>query len=95
MRIFPTFAPIEAACAPIKAACLVVLSTTAWAAEHDSVGTFDFPTSGSPQAQEHFELGVGYLHSFGFEINTALRLSLVFPSRISEYFPIYVLSLRS
>ena len=59
MRIFPTFAPI-------KAACLVVLSTTAWAAEHDSVGTFDFPTSGSPQAQEHFELGVGYLHSFGF-----------------------------
>ncbi len=59
MRIFPTFAPI-------KAACFVVLSTTAWAAEHDSVGTFDFPTSGSPQAQEHFELGVGYLHSFGF-----------------------------
>ncbi len=34
-------------------------------AELDRIGTFDFPTSGSPQAQEHFILGVGYLHSFG------------------------------
>jgi len=41
------------------------LLNTATAAELDQVGTFDFPTSGSPAAQEHFELGVGYLHSFG------------------------------
>ena len=35
------------------------------AAEMNQIGTFDFPTSGSPEAQEHFLLGVGYLHSFG------------------------------
>lgn len=32
-----------------------------------NIGTFDFPTSGSPDAQEHFLLGVGYLHSFGWQ----------------------------
>jgi tetratricopeptide (TPR) repeat protein len=37
------------------------------AAELESVGTIDFPTSGSPQAHEHFTLGVGYLHSFGWK----------------------------
>lgn len=35
------------------------------AADFDQIGSFDFPTSGSPEAQEHFNLGVGYLHSFG------------------------------
>lgn len=40
-------------------------SHTATSAELDQVGTFDFPTSGSSAAQVHFELGVGYLHSFG------------------------------
>jgi hypothetical protein len=59
MRTFSMFAPI-------KLALLIALSSNIWAAEHESVGTFDFPTSGSPQAQVHFELGVGYLHSFGF-----------------------------
>lgn len=44
----------------------LILFANAQAAEHDSVGTFDFPTSGSAEAQRHFELGVGYLHSFGF-----------------------------
>ncbi len=51
-------------------AVLVVFSgsllTLANAAELDSIGSFNFPTSGSPQAHEHFTLGVGYLHSFGF-----------------------------
>lgn len=37
------------------------------AAEFDRIGSFDFPTSGTGAAQEHFLLGVGYLHSFGFE----------------------------
>lgn len=41
------------------------LINNAAAAELDRIGTFDFPTSGSPAAQEHFILGVGYLHSFG------------------------------
>lgn len=36
------------------------------AAEFDQIGSFDFPTSASGAAQEHFLLGVGYLHSFGF-----------------------------
>ena len=38
---------------------------SAYAAEFDQIGTFDFPTSGTPAAQEHFLKGVGYLHSFG------------------------------
>ncbi|GAB5500142.1 MAG: hypothetical protein PsegKO_24530 [Pseudohongiellaceae bacterium] len=36
------------------------------AAEFEQIGSFDFPTSASGAAQEHFLLGVGYLHSFGF-----------------------------
>lgn len=35
------------------------------ASEFDQIGRFEFPTSGSGDAQLHFELGVGYLHSFG------------------------------
>ncbi|MFK7863789.1 MAG: hypothetical protein AB8B95_06120 [Pseudohongiellaceae bacterium] len=51
-------------------ALLVVLFTVssiprAQASEFDQIGRFDFPTSGSGEAQLHFELGVGYLHSFG------------------------------
>jgi tetratricopeptide (TPR) repeat protein len=45
----------------------VLLSGGVNAAELESIGTFDFPTSGSPQAHEHFTLGVGYLHSFGWK----------------------------
>jgi len=41
-------------------------STAMQAAEFERIGSFDFPTSGSGQAQQHFLLGVGYLHSFGF-----------------------------
>lgn len=41
------------------------LAAALHAAELDRIGTFDFPTSGSPAAQEHFIRGVGYLHSFG------------------------------
>lgn len=37
------------------------------AAEFDRIGSFDFPTSATGETQEHFLLGVGYLHSFGFE----------------------------
>ncbi|MDD9896246.1 MAG: hypothetical protein OXU66_11425 [Gammaproteobacteria bacterium] len=34
-------------------------------AEFERVGTYDFPSTLAPEAQEHFLLGVGYLHSFG------------------------------
>jgi Tfp pilus assembly protein PilF len=36
-------------------------------AELEQIGTFDFPTSASGEAQKHFTLGVGYLHSFGWK----------------------------
>jgi tetratricopeptide (TPR) repeat protein len=35
------------------------------AADFDRIGSFDFPTSASGEVQQHFLLGVGYLHSFG------------------------------
>jgi tetratricopeptide (TPR) repeat protein len=44
---------------------LALSSGHGFAAEFDQIGTFDFPTSGSVEAQEHFLKGVGYLHSFG------------------------------
>jgi tetratricopeptide (TPR) repeat protein len=46
---------------------LLTFSWAAHAADLENIGTFDFPTSGSPEAQEHFLLGVGYLHSFGWK----------------------------
>ncbi|MFN2445255.1 MAG: tetratricopeptide repeat protein [Vicinamibacterales bacterium] len=36
-------------------------------AQFDSVGTLNFPTSGSPEAQAHFLRGVAILHSFGWK----------------------------
>ncbi|MCZ6618916.1 MAG: hypothetical protein O7E57_12365 [Gammaproteobacteria bacterium] len=33
----------------------------------ENVGTLSFPTSGAPEAQVHFILGVGTLHSFGWK----------------------------
>src|SRR5262245_25102040 len=34
----------------------------------DKLGTVDFPTSGSAQAQAHFLRGVAALHSFWYEV---------------------------
>ena len=34
-------------------------------ADLDAIGTFEFPSSASPEAQQHFIRGVGFLHSFG------------------------------
>lgn len=42
-------------------------TTTAFAAQLEDVGSITFPTSGSPEAQEHFLRGVGILHSFGWK----------------------------
>ena len=46
---------------------LIFLAFTANSAEMDDVGTITFPTSGSPEAQEHFLRGVAILHSFGWK----------------------------
>ena len=35
------------------------------AADRDKIGAYDFPSSASPEAQEYFIRGVGFLHSFG------------------------------
>ena len=44
-----------------------LISANIVGAELEQVGTFDFPTSASEEAQKHFDLGVGYLHSFGWK----------------------------
>jgi len=44
----------------------ILQAPVASAAEFEQIGSFDFPTSASGAAEEHFLLGVGYLHSFGF-----------------------------
>ncbi|MCY4508317.1 MAG: hypothetical protein OXG35_15380, partial [Acidobacteria bacterium] len=36
-------------------------------AQFESVGSLDFPTSGSSEAQQHFLRGVAILHSFGWK----------------------------
>ena len=36
-------------------------------AQFDSVGSLEFPTSGAPEAQQHFLRGVAILHSFGWK----------------------------
>jgi hypothetical protein len=46
---------------------LFFLAFSANAAEMDDVGTISFPTSGSPEAQEHFLRGAAILHSFGWK----------------------------
>jgi tetratricopeptide (TPR) repeat protein len=46
---------------------LFLLAFSANAAEMDDVGTITFPTSGSPEAQEHFLRGAAILHSFGWK----------------------------
>ncbi len=49
-----------------SAAIIAVLLPTA-AAQSSSLGHIDFPTSGSPEAQEHFHKGALLLHSFEFD----------------------------
>ena len=50
------------------AAALALLTAASPArAQFDSVGSLDFPTSGSAEAQQHFLRGVAILHSFGWK----------------------------
>ncbi len=46
---------------------LILLAFTAHSVEMEDVGTITFPTSGSPEAQQHFLRGVAILHSFGWK----------------------------
>ncbi len=57
--------PSKPVIATLFSLLIVPFSAAIHAAELERIGTFDFPTSGSPAAQEHFLRGVGFLHSFG------------------------------
>ena len=46
-------------------------------AQFDSVGSIDFATSESGEAQQHFLRGVAILHSFGWEQAQEQFLSLI------------------
>src|SRR5688572_20419704 len=46
---------------------LLTLAIAPVSAQFDKVGTLSFPTSGSPEAQQHFLRGVAILHSFGWK----------------------------
>src|SRR5215510_4919832 len=55
----------------ICAMAMLATSSTAQqpeSAQLDKLGTVDFPTSGSAQAQAHFLRGVAALHSFWYEV---------------------------
>ena len=53
--------------AVILIACIVVGWAVTTYAQPATLGTVQFPTSGSAQAQEHFLSGVAALHSFWYE----------------------------
>jgi hypothetical protein len=52
---------------PLLALCAAVACAQP-AAQPVSLGTVDFPTSGSPQAQAHFLRGVAALHAFWYPV---------------------------
>ena len=47
-------------------AALLVLSSRPAQAQFENVGSFEFPTSASGEAQQHFLRGAAFLHSFGW-----------------------------
>jgi hypothetical protein len=49
-------------------ASVLALLATAPRAQVPQLGTVDFSTSGTPQAQEHFLRGVAVLHSFWYPV---------------------------
>ena len=51
----------------VLVASTLLAGASAAEAQFDSVGSLDFPTSGSPEAQQHFLRGVAILHSFGWK----------------------------
>ena len=54
-------------CAAIAIFLLAALACgSPQSADHSDLGSIDFPTSASPEAQEHFITGMLLLHSFEF-----------------------------
>ena len=51
----------------ICVALFALLAAAPAQAQLESVGSLDFPTSGTPEAQGHFLRGVAILHSFGWK----------------------------
>jgi tetratricopeptide (TPR) repeat protein len=51
----------------LRSTILVLLLTVTAVAQDSKLGTVEFPTSGSPQAQTHFLRGLAALHSFWYE----------------------------
>jgi tetratricopeptide (TPR) repeat protein len=47
--------------------CLVIVATIGLRGQTSQLGKVEFPTSGSPKAQEHFLRGLAALHSFWYE----------------------------
>ena len=54
------------AAAVLLIAGLLVLSARPTQAQFENVGSFEFPTSASGEAQQHFLRGAAFLHSFGW-----------------------------
>ena len=52
--------------AVLLAAGLLMMSAEPAEAQFENVGSFEFPTSGSAEAQQHFLRGAAFLHSFGW-----------------------------
>ncbi len=50
----------------LLSASLLVLCARPAQAQFENVGSFEFPTSGSAEAQQHFLRGAAFLHSFGW-----------------------------
>jgi tetratricopeptide (TPR) repeat protein len=65
----PPFIPLKEAHMTRRLLCtaLIALIASPLAAQLESVGNLDFPTSGAPEAQKHFLRGVAILHSFGWK----------------------------
>jgi tetratricopeptide (TPR) repeat protein len=53
--------------APLCLIAAVLLSANGAFGQESQLGTVDFPTSGTPEAQRYFLRGLGALHSFWFE----------------------------
>ena len=58
---------MKSVCTVVLAVSLLLISGGAARAQFENVGSIDFPTSGSPEAQQYFLRGVAILHSFGWK----------------------------
>src|SRR5882762_5493668 len=64
-RVVPVFLRVSKAIVRTLLASLILAACAL--AQQSKLGTVDFPTSGSPDAQSHFLRGLAALHSFWFD----------------------------